>query len=490
MRRSLRSSLALVLCFCMAFSSFSVDVVQASYGRTEGGYAGGMLGAVGGAAAGNAIVAAAGIANPLLATGIIATAAVGTGLAGTRAGSWVGNKIDKRFSPEQVWTVVGGVTGALLGVILGPAGSVIGKIAGAAIGAAVGGWLGNTFSDKADEDFNPRTVGALMGAINGAVLGGPIGAVAGITAGYAGGHLLDKYIMVEPSDHDGSWGYTSPSGISTDNNDDGIPDWYPEWYVAKYYDEDGNYTGGYDENGYDRMGFDEDGYDKQGFDRFGYNEDDVDRQGYDKRGFKVADAYESEDNSHDDDCDCEECTGEHGDDCDCEDCNDSHDDDCDCEECTGEHGDDCDCDDCNDDDDDCDCGEDDCRFCGKDCNDYDSVYYDKCLYNWYWKTWSWLGGGYPEFDDCHWDHFPKALRKEMKLRYKAGHHRRMKLIMSADYEGSECLSDLRDEYNESIRQFREAVTTDDATREEKRVLMHRMMELERELGKAIRSSRQ
>ena len=44
---------------------------------------------------------------------------------------------------------------------------------------------------------------------------------------------------------------------------------------AHYYDEDGEYIGGFDRGGFDRMGFDEDGFDREGFDRWGYDEDDV-----------------------------------------------------------------------------------------------------------------------------------------------------------------------------------------------------------------------
>lgn len=140
----------------------------------------------------------------------------------------------------------------------------------------------------------------------------------------------------------------------------------------------------------------------------------------------------------------------------------------------------------NDFDNDCDCDEDDCDICGDDCDE--GEFYDITVHNWYWKTWSWLGGGYPEFDDKHWKHFPKSLRKEMRMKYEAGHHQRIKTIMKADYECSESLSDLRDEYNEAIRQFRVAVTNEDVTKEEKRTLMHRMMELERELSQEIREA--
>jgi predicted secreted protein len=98
-----------------------------------------------------------------------------------------------------------------------------------------------------------------------------------------------------------------------------------------------------------------------------------------------------------------------------------------------------------------------------------------------------MGGGYPDFDDCHWKYFPESLREEMEQKYKAGHHRRMQAILNADYSCSEELADIRDEYNESVREFRNAACDPDATYEEKRVLMHRMMELERELTDAIRN---
>ena len=407
-------TLAVVMCVLLVCAG----PAHARYGRTEGGYAGGMLGAVGGAAVGNALIAGAGIANPLLATGVVATTALGAGLGGARAGSWIGDRFDKRFTPKQIWTVVGAVTGGMLGVVLGPAGSVLGKVIGGGVGAAVGGFVARHFASKADRDFNPRTVGALMGAINGAMIGGPVGAAAGVAAGYVGGHLLDKYVLVEPSKRDGKW-RDGDSGVGTDTDGDGVPDWYPDWYTDKYYN-DGDYVGGYDREGYDRMGYDRDGYDREGYDRFGYDDEGVDRQGYDKRGFKVREPDEGDDD--DDDAD---------------------------------------------------------TTVGK------ADEYDPAIYNQYWRTYNWLGCPYPEFDDKHWDHFHQSRRDELRMRHQAGHRRCMQITIKSNLSDEE-LADLRDEYREAVRQFREACKDAKATLDEKRVLMGRVSQLEKEMSQKIR----
>lgn len=411
MKRWSGKAVAVILVAIMSLSPVAVPRAEAAYGRTEGAYAGGMLGAVGGASLGSAIVAGAGIANPLLGGAIMATSAVGAGLAGVRVGSWAGDKVDKRFTPKQIWTVVGALTGGMLGVVLGPAGSIVGKVIGGALGAALGGFIANKMAAKADRDFNPRTVGALMGAINGAVMGGPVGAAAGIAAGYVGGHLLDKYIMVDASDRDGTWGSgrKDSDGVATDEDGDGIPDWYPEGYGD-------DYVGGYDREGYDRMGFDRDGYDREGFDRFGYDEDGIDRKGYDKRGYKVGEEYVSE---------------------------------------KPEQG--------------------------------DSECYDPDVYNQYWKSYSQLGGDYPDFDQSHWKYFPKKQRDDLEQRYQAGQHRRMGLVMRSDIRKDSTLGDLRDEYQEAVRQFREACKRKDATAEERRILMRRVTDLEKQLQEVIKS---
>lgn len=260
--------------------------VEAAYGRTEGGYAGGMLGAVGGAALASAIIGAAGIASPLVAGTLVVASSLGTGFVGARVGSRVGSEIDSEFDPETVWTVVGGLTGALAGLALGPAGSLVGKFVGAGVGAVVGGLLGRWIADDADEDFNPRTVGGLIGGLNGLMIGGPIGAVAGTTLGYVGGKVLDKHIFWTEDDDDRS------SRDDDDDDDDDPYDRYGEEYADAYYDDDGDYIGGYDQGGYDRMGFNEDGFDREGYDRNGFDEDGVDRNGYDEDGFQVRESSE------------------------------------------------------------------------------------------------------------------------------------------------------------------------------------------------------
>lgn len=278
-RRGL-SRLSLFVVFTFLLQLFAPAPVQASYGRTEGGYAGGLVGATGGAALGSALVGAAGIANPLLAGTVVVASSLGTGAAGARLGSYVGDEwIDDKFSAKNVWTVVGGLTGALAGVVLGPAGSVAGKVLGAALGAAVGGIVGRYVSDTADKDFNPRTVGGLIGGINGLMLGGPLGAVAGVTLGYLGGKVLDKHIFWSDDDKD------SRRSRSRDDEDFDPREAYGEDYEDRFYDEDGDYVGGYDRQGYDRMGFDDRGFDREGFDRKGYDRDGVDRNGYDEDGF-------------------------------------------------------------------------------------------------------------------------------------------------------------------------------------------------------------
>ncbi len=176
---------------------------HASFGRTEGGYGGGMLGLLGGSTLGSAVVSAAGISNPALAGGIVATTAIGTGYLGSRAGSYIGREyVDERFPKEKVWGLVGAVTGGLVGMALGPGGTILGKMLGGLVGSLVGGWIGRKVASHADEDFNPRTVGALIGGINGAALGGGVGAAVGVTGGYLTGMALDRYIFVRPSDRE------------------------------------------------------------------------------------------------------------------------------------------------------------------------------------------------------------------------------------------------------------------------------------------------
>lgn len=294
MKGRLGKGTAWLVCAAMLVALVGPAPAEAAYGRTEGGYGGAMLGALGGASIGTAIVGAAGIANPLLATGILATSTVGTGLLGARAGSWLGDKADAAFGAEKIWTVVGALTGGMLGIVVGPAGSLVGKIVGGAVGAALGGWIARKLAGKADADFNPRTVGALIGGINGALIGGPLGAAVGTTAGYVGGHLFDKYIFVKPSTSSGN---TVPPR----------PDWRPGGshpsdtdpaggYDRQGYDAQGYDRGGFDRQGYDRDGYDKDGFDRAGFDHDGYDRDGIDRGGFDHDGRKVKDrkAYDPE----------------------------------------------------------------------------------------------------------------------------------------------------------------------------------------------------
>lgn len=296
--------LAWTVCVCLVAAPLGLPGrAEAAYGRTEGGYAGTLLGALGGASLGSAIVGAAGIANPLLATGVLATTTVGTGLAGAKVGSWLGNEADEKFGAEKIWTVVGAVTGGLLGVAFGPGGSVLGKIVGGAVGAVAGGWIARKLSGKADADFNPRTVGALIGGVNGALIGGPVGAAVGTVGGYVGGNLFDKYIFVKSGDGE----------TEGDDGDDRsvwerLKDrWRSTWSDAgDGYDREGYDYDGFNRDGYDRMGFDADGfdaagYDRMGFDRDGYDDEGLNREGYDRAGVRreVRDPYANEGATYD-----------------------------------------------------------------------------------------------------------------------------------------------------------------------------------------------
>lgn len=263
--------------------------LEAAYGRTEGGYAGGMLGAVGGAALGTAIIGAAGIASPLIAGTLVVASSLGTGFVGARVGSRLGSKVDDEFDPKNVWMVVGGLTGALAGLALGPAGSIVGKVVGAGVGAVLGGVLGRWVANDADQDFNPRTVGGLIGGLNGLMIGGPIGAVAGTTLGYVGGKVLDKHIFWNEDDDD------DRDRRSDDDEDDDEDAGPYDRYSDAYLDDDGDYIGGYDRGGFDRMGYDEDGYDREGFDRDGFDRDGVDRNGFDQDGFQVRESNQARD---------------------------------------------------------------------------------------------------------------------------------------------------------------------------------------------------
>ena len=248
--------------------SLGPSALQAQYGRTYGGYGGGYLGALGGSAVGTALVGAAGISNPLLGGAIITTSALGTGLLGARVGSHVGNGVDDRFSEKQVWGTVGAVSGALMGFAFAPGGSLVARFLGAGVGALAGGLMGKYLSNKADDDFNPRTVGALAGGVNGALLGGPVGAAVGVPLGYIGGTFLDKNVFADPQDtwRLGQQAHTySPPRLFGDNGFD---------------------QRGLDREGYDRLGYDKAGYDREGYDRFGYDRDEIDRMGYNMQGLK------------------------------------------------------------------------------------------------------------------------------------------------------------------------------------------------------------
>jgi len=262
---SMRVAIALLAVIIL----FAPAPARAQYGHTEGGFGGLALGAMGGSAAGSAIVAAAGIANPLLGGAVVATSALAGSYAGAKLGSKAGNTIDNLFTSQTVWTTVGAVTGGLAGFLLGPGGGMVGKVVGAGIGAALGAWAGHHFSSSANSDFNPRTVGALIGGVNGAAIAGPVGAAVGVPVGYIAGDFLNNHVFSNDAFDTSSW------SSSNSNYHQYIPPASSNTYSPD----------GYDREGYDRLGYDRQGYDREGYDRFGYDKNGRDRQGYNRNGF-------------------------------------------------------------------------------------------------------------------------------------------------------------------------------------------------------------
>lgn len=426
-RSILRRLISLVVATTMLSGLLAPAVARAEYGRTQGGYAGGMLGAMAGGAVGSALVAAAGIASPLVAGTLVVGASLASGFAGARVGSYAGKKwIDDEFKAKTVWTVVGGITGALIGTILGPGGTVAGKLLGAALGGVVGGMLGRWASDTAEEDFNPRTVGGLIGGLNGLLIGGPLGAVAGTTLGYLGGKVLDKHIFWDGDDDEDDGGSSSSDRPWFDEFD---PDRYGDDYKDKYYDEDGNYIGGYDKQGFDRMGFDKDGFDREGFDRWGYDEDGIDRQGFDREGFKRREpgVRPSDDEDEPEDRDDPPAS--------------------------------------DDDDED--------EFC-----------FDPDIYNAWWYWYGRFGGKYPDFVDKHWDYFPKGQSRAQRIRYVAYYHGKIREAMR---QGGDDIQRLKREWEDAVDELKSLVEGG-ANHDLRERAMRKVTHVEKELRDAVREA--
>ncbi|MBI4862055.1 MAG: hypothetical protein HY815_17635 [Candidatus Riflebacteria bacterium] len=290
------------LLLALAVALFLAGPTWAQFGHTQGGYGGAALGAIGGATAGSALIAAAGIANPLLSGTLLAASTLGAGYVGARMGSKVGNTFDSRIDPKTMWTFVGAVSGSLMGFMFGPAGGIVGKVLFTGLGAALGGIAGNYLAGNANKDYNARTIGALIGGVNGALIGGPVGAAVGVPLGYIAGDQLEKHVFSKDTlGFDRGWRY---GGYYGDQDQYGLigkggklwdfdkrhgyypPDPYQQGQSGPYYD-----GSGFDRTGYDRLGYDKHGYDREGYDKFGYDKFGYDRDGYNRKGYKRDGSY-------------------------------------------------------------------------------------------------------------------------------------------------------------------------------------------------------
>src|SRR5687768_11056161 len=110
MKRGSIGAIVLCMIFAMLAAPASAQPRPRQGSDSARTYGGAALGAFGGGALGSSLIAAAGIANPLLAGSLLATTTFAGTYSGAKLGALASNNVDGNTNKKAVWTAVGAVS--------------------------------------------------------------------------------------------------------------------------------------------------------------------------------------------------------------------------------------------------------------------------------------------------------------------------------------------------------------------------------------------